>query len=434
MMLDNGVIPEVMERISADDYYLPRHQEIHRSIISLYDAGKPVDLPLVSDDLERRGKLDEVGGYVGLAGLAQYVLSTGAAPEIADRLKEKSTLRRLMRAAESILSDCADESRQVDDQVDRAEKLVFELSQESNARSFVSIEEVMGEALEEIGKLRAMESPTTGVPTGYVDLDGYLNGLHKKNLLILAARPSIGKTAFALNLMLNIAEKGTPCAIFSLEMGADQLTRRLLCSHAQVPGHLVASGRVKEADFQKLRKMGSELGGFPIFIDDTPGLTLMQLRARARRLKARQPDLGFIVVDYLQLMRSGERNRESSRQQEVSEISRGLKELANELDLPLMALSQLSRNIEQRSGKDKSAKPMLSDLRESGAIEQDADIVMFVHRERVDAQKNEDGSVAARNLPIPTDIIIGKHRNGPIGTANLMFFADFTKFTNAARS
>jgi replicative DNA helicase len=320
----------------------------------------------------------------------------------------------------------------VADQIDRAEKLIFDISQKNNVRDFVHIERLMPDAIEEIGRLRTHEGTVSGIRTGYGDLDRYLNGFHPKNLMILAARPSIGKTAFALNLMLNIARDGkVPVAIFSLEMGADQLNRRLMCCHAEISGHAVASGRLSEAEFKRLREKSAELAECPIHIDDSPGLSIMQVRARARRLKNRHPDLGLLVVDYLQLMRGSDRGaKDANRQQEVSEISRGLKELANELSLPVLALSQLSRNIEQRSGKDKSARPMLSDLRESGAIEQDADIVMFVHRDRVETQLNEDGKPASHRLAIPTEIIIGKHRNGPIGTAQLMFFADSTRFAS----
>jgi len=432
LLLDPNWIVEVMQVVRPDDFYLHAHQEIFRAMVDLQDRGQPIEIVLLGDELKRRGRLEEAGGYVTLAALEQSTVSPGAAPEMAQRVADKAVLRSLMRAADAIQRDCVDEQGEVSDLVDRAEKLIFDISQKNNLKSFVHIGEIMGDAIEEIGRLRANQSETTGIPTGYYELDALLNGLQPKNLMILAARPSIGKTAFALNVMMNIAVRDhTPVAIFSLEMGADQLNRRLLTCHSRIPGHLIATGRIKEKDFTELRVRAAELAECPIFIDDTPGLSIMQLRARARRLKAQQPSLGLIVVDYLQLMRGTDRGgRDFNRQQEVSEISRGLKELANELNVPLLALSQLSRNIEQRSGKDKSATPMLSDLRESGSIEQDADIVMFVHRERVEVAKDAEGKPVDRNAPIPTDIIVGKHRNGPIGKAELLFFADFTRFSN----
>ncbi|CAN5221195.1 replicative DNA helicase [soil metagenome] len=434
MLLDNDIIPEVMQVVKAAQFYLPAHQTIFTSITEIHDQNKPVELTLLADDLKKKHKLDEVGGYVALASLEQFVLSTGAAPELAEIVAQKSILRQLMQAADTILRDCSDEKREVGQQIDVAEKLIFDIGQQTQSGSFIRIGDLMGPAIEEIGNLRGQSNEISGLRTHFIELDALLNGLHPSDLLILAARPSIGKTAFALNILLNIAfNEKRPVGIFSLEMGAEQLNRRILCCHAQVSAHAVQSGRIKEGEFAKLREKATELEDCPIFIDDTPGLSLMQLRSRARRLKSQQPDLGLIVVDYLQLMSGSERaSRDANRQQEVSEISRGLKGLARELNVPLMALSQLSRNIEQRSGKEKGARPMLSDLRESGAIEQDADIVMFVHRERVEVQKDEAGNVMNKNLPIPTEIIIGKHRNGPIGSANLMFWADFTKFTNVA--
>lgn len=433
MLLDNDIIAEVVQVVKAAEFYLPAHQLIFSAVIELYEKGSPIELHLLVDELRRRGQLESCGGYVAIATLEQYVLATGAAPEWARTVSEKATLRKLMHAAETILRDCSDEKREVVLQVDVAEKMIFDISQQSIARDFVHIGDLMGEAITEIGNLRAQRSEVTGLRTHFIELDQLLNGLHPSDLLILAARPSIGKTAFALNVMLNIAtEENVPVAIFSLEMGREQLNRRLLCAYAQVSGHGVSTGMLKETDFNRLREMGTKLAQAPIYIDDSPGLSIMQVRAKARRLKATQPNLGLIVVDYLQLMSGGEKSGrgDSNRQQEVSEISRGLKALARELHVPVMALSQLSRNIEQRSGKDKSARPMLSDLRESGAIEQDADIVMFVHRERVEVQKDEDGRPVDKGLPIETEIIVGKHRNGPIGSAKMYFWADKTRFTN----
>jgi replicative DNA helicase len=434
MLLDNDVIAEVVQVVKATDFYADANQLIFQCMVDMYNTGMPVELTLLVDELRRRDKLEAAGGYSSVASLEQFVFTTGAAPEWAQSVAEKATLRKLMKAADKILRECAEERRAVAEQLDLSEKLIFEISQSAVSRDFVHIGELMGEAITEIGALRAQTADVTGLQTHFIDLDRLLNGLHPSDLLILAARPSIGKTAFALNVMLNIAVKSSvPVAIFSLEMGKEQLNRRLLCCHAGVGGHAVATGHVKESEFNKLREKGSELAQCPIFIDDSPGLSIMQVRSKARRLKAQQPNLGLIVVDYLQLMSGTDKlgGREVNRQQEVSEISRGLKALARELSVPVMALSQLSRNIEQRSGKDKSARPMLSDLRESGAIEQDADVVMFVHRERVETQRDENGRPVNAGLPIETEIIVGKHRNGPIGSVKLFFWAEFTRFTNA---
>lgn len=431
MLLDNVCIADVVDILKAEEFYLPAHQEIYRALTTLFDQHQSVDLIMLRNELMRRNKLDEVGGVVMLAGLEQSVLSTGAAPDLARIVADKATLRKLMAAAEEILRDCSDEKRDIDKQVDVAEKLIFDISQHSSNNSFVHIKSLMEGAIEEIGKLKAQEQNITGLPTHFRDLDRLLNGLHKSDLIILAARPSIGKTAFALNIALNVAVRNrAPVGMFSLEMGREQLNMRLLCSHAQIPSGRVRSGRIREAEFTKLREVASELTAAPIYIDDSPGLSIMQLRSRARRL-ASQENLQLLIIDYLQLMSGTEgRGREMNRQQEVSEISRGLKALAREINVPVLALSQLSRNIEQRSGKEKGARPQLSDLRESGAIEQDADIVMFVHRERVETAKDEDNAPKDRNLPIDTEIIVGKHRNGPIGTAELLFWADFTRFTD----
>lgn len=434
MLLDNDIIPDIVDHLRSEDFYAPAHRLVFQAIMEIYDRGEPVELLMLMDELRKKGKLEAAGGYVTLASLEQFVVSTGHAPELARHVREKATLRKLMDASETILRDCAAESRGAMDQVSAAEKLIFDISQQSDGGEFTSIDQIIPHTIEEIGNLRASSADISGLRTHFYDLDRLLNGLHKSDLLILAARPSIGKTTFALNLLLNISwEEKVPTAIFSLEMGRESLTMRLLCSHAQVNGQKVATGHLKESEFQLLRQRASELSECPIFIDDSPGLSLMQLRSRARRLKALHPDLGFIVVDYLQLMHASDTGSVKSRQEEVSEISRGLKAMARELNVPVMALSQLSRNIEQRSGKDKNARPMLSDLRESGAIEQDADIVMFVHRERLETRRDDEGKPVHDNLPIDTEIVVGKHRNGPIGTVELLFFADYTRFMNKSR-
>jgi replicative DNA helicase len=401
-------------------------------MLDLYHETKPIDLTILAERLKRDGELDKVDGYVYLASLEQFVLATSAAIEHAQIVQEKATLRRLMAAADSIMHEASEERRVVQEQIELAEKLIFDVSQRTHSSKFLSLETLMQDTIEEVRHLMESRESSTSLKTHFIDLDQLINGFERTALVILAARPSIGKTAFALNLVRNVAVQGNiPVAFFSLEMGADQLNMRLLCSEARVPSHLVRKGRIKNEQWELLRTTASAMMDVPMWIDDTPGISLMQLRSRARRLKSRVPNLGLIVVDYLQLMTSPQRGREVNRQQEVSEISRGLKGLAKELQVPVLALSQLSRNIEQRSGKEKSARPMLSDLRESGAIEQDADVVMFVHRERVETQRDEDGNPVNKGEPIPTDIIVGKNRNGPIGTVPLLFLPDFTLFVNA---
>ncbi|MCB2153488.1 replicative DNA helicase [bacterium] len=435
VLLDNDVLGEISRFLKIEDFYQPGHQIIYTSMLELHNAGKPVELTMLADMLRREGKLDQVGNYVYLANLEQFVLSTSAAPEHARLVQEKSILRRLMSAADTILHESSEERREVLEQIEMAEKLIFEVSQETHSGRFQSVEKLMEDTIGEIMHLYETKQPKAGLPTYFKDLDKLIGGLEPSALAILAARPSIGKTALALNIVRNVAAVGNrPVAMFSLEMGAEQLNMRLLCSEARVPSHRVRKGQIKEREWETLRETASHMMDLPIYIDDTAAISIMQLRSRARRLKAQRPDLALIVVDYLQLMQGPERRgRDMNRQQEVSEISRGLKALAKELNVPVLALSQLSRNIESRSGKEKSARPMLSDLRESGAIEQDADIVMFVHRDRVEVQKDEDGRMPDKSLPIPTELIIGKNRNGPIGTVDVLFLADFTLFVDALR-
>jgi replicative DNA helicase len=437
MLLDASIIDDVMQEVRAEDFYLPAHQHIFRAIALLHEQGRPVELTLLADGLRREGHLDEAGGLVYLAGLEQGVLTIGAAAELARTVADKATYRRLMAAADGILREASEERRPVAEALDLAEKLIFDLGRSSRSSSFRPMRELMEGTMEEVAKLMANRGQLPGLRTHFTELDRLLNGLQRSDLIILAARPSIGKTAFALNVALNVAyREKVPVAVFSLEMGAEQLSLRLLSTHGRIASHEIRSGRLTEQAFEQVRQAAASLAELPLHIDDTPGLSLLQVRSRARRLKARHPDLGLIIVDYLQLMSGSPemRRRDQSRQQEVGEISRGLKELARELDLPLMALSQLSRNIEQRGGKSGNARPMLSDLRESGAIEQDADVVMFVHRERHGEEAGEnDRSRPGKPLPIPTEIVVEKHRNGPTGVANLVFFKDHTLFANMAR-
>ncbi|MCC7391105.1 replicative DNA helicase [Candidatus Sumerlaeota bacterium] len=430
MLLDNSVIPDVIQTVKKDDFYHVPHQLIFEGMLALVSAGQPVDLTLLLDQLRKTGKLEDSGGPLVVAGLEQFVMATGGAAALAEVVKNKATYRRLMRAAETILHDSSAETRDVELQLDVAENLIFEISEQASPRNFVSVGEIMPQAIEEIGRLQHNKGEIPGQPTHMPGLDKKLNGLHKSDLIILAARPSIGKTAFALNLMLNIAVRSrVPVGIFSLEMGREQLNMRLLSMFSRIPQFRIRSGFMKDQEFATLRDYATQLSEVPIYIDDSPGLSLLQLRSQARRFASQHKNLGLLVVDYLQLMSGTERGREHNRQQEVSEISRGLKALARDLQVPVLALSQLSRNIEQRSSKKEPAKPMLSDLRESGSIEQDADVVIFLHRDR----KGEEVTDASGNtiqIPIPTEVIIEKHRNGPTGSVEMLFFRDTMTFAD----
>lgn len=432
MMLDAGVIPDVLRLLKPSDFYLNAHQILYRRMLELYDANKPLDLTLMSDALRRAGELDAVGGYVYIAGLVEFVLYSGAAVQNAEIVREKSALRRLMAAAETILKEAGEERRAIGEQLRLAEGLLYEVGEEHRVSEFRDLKDLMGASIGEIAHLYESREPKSGLRTHMKDLDRIITGFEPTALVILAARPSIGKTAFALNIVRNVAMfEQRPVGFFSLEMGAEQLSLRLLCTEARVPSSRVRKGMMKEEEWDRLRETASRLMDAPMYIDDSAGLTIMELRSRARQLKLKLPNLGLLVVDYLQLMQGPPGRRDNNRQQEVAEISRGLKLLAKELHVPVLALSQLSRNIEQRSGKEKSARPMLSDLRESGSIEQDADIVMFVHRERAEIQKDEDGKLPDRQLPIETEIVVGKNRNGPIGTAQMLFLPEFTLFADA---
>ena len=433
MLLDPETIPPIAAFLEPDDFYQAGHKAIYQAILDLHNENKPPDATLLAEALTRMGKLEEVGGYLYLANLETFIISTTAAPQHAAMVHDKAISRRLMLAAEAIIREASEEARPVNEQVELAEKLVFEVSQERAGGEFRPLKEIMQETMAEVADLYHTKEGRIGLSTHYPDLDRQLGGIEPTALLILAARPSIGKTAFALNLVRNIAAMGKkPVAFFSLEMSADQLNLRLLASEARLVGQRIRSGRIREDEFEKLRETASHMQDWPIYIDDTAGISLMQVRSRARRRQRQRPDLALIVVDYMQLMTSPPGRRETSRQEQVAEISRGLKQLAKELATPVLALSQLSRNIEQRGSKrDGGARPMLSDLRESGSIEQDADIVMFVHRERAEQEKDENGQPLQRQLPIPTDIIVGKNRNGPIGNVPMLFLADYTLFVNA---
>lgn len=425
VLFDPSRLPVLQDMLSAEDFYSAANRTIFHAMTALVDENVPLDLLMLVERLRKNGELDGVGGASYVATLSEYVYTTESVPEYARKIVEFSRLRKLAEAARKILDDALHSPQHVNEILDESEKRIFDLTQQTESREFVHVEKVAGETVDIINKHFHNRQAITGLPTGFVHLDEMLTGLQKTDLIILAARPSMGKTAFALNVTTNVVLKSGPVGFFSLEMSSGQLVQRILCSMARVPMQKVRHGMLGRADLEKLDEQARRLSQAPLYIDDTPGLNILEVRAKARRLKARVKDLGLIVLDYLQLMRG--HGRQENRQQEVAEISRSLKALARELEVPVIALSQLSRGIEQRKGRDK--EPKLSDLRESGAIEQDADVVMFVHRERQITEAGDQGNGHGQMLNIePAEVIVGKQRNGPVGKVRLLFLADFTKF------
>lgn len=419
MLLDSDVIPTVTELIRSSDFYREDHREICEAITDIVEQAGPVDIITVSEQLQRRGTLEKAGGMDYLASITSAVPTTANARHYAKIVEGKSLLRKLIKAAQEIAGmsyEAADEAEFV---LDRAEKSIFDIIERRSTQGFAHIKDVLLETFIRLEELYNSKSPITGVPTGFTDLDMKTAGLQNSDLVLIAARPGMGKTALALNIAQYAAvQKHVPVALFNLEMSKDQLVNRMLCSEVMVDSHRMRTGRLDDEDWKKIARALGPLSEAPIYIDDTPGVTVMDIRAKCRRLKL-EKKLGLVVIDYLQLMRG--REKAESRQQEVSEISRSLKILAKELSVPVLTMSQLSRGPESRSDH----RPMLSDLRESGAIEQDADIVMFLYR---DDYYNPDSE--KKNL---AEIIIAKHRNGSTGTIYLKWFDKYTKFANLER-
>jgi replicative DNA helicase len=416
VILDKEVIPSVTGILKADDFYREDHREIYDSVLVLYQNAEPVDLITVSEQLKSRGTLDKVGGLDYLTGLVNSVPTTANALYYAKIVEEKSILRKLIRTSSEIVNMGYEASEEVSIILDRAEKSIFDILQKRNTREFVHIKDVLVDTFNRLEELYNNKAYVTGVPTGFIDLDYKTAGLQNSDLVLIAARPAMGKTSLALNIAQYAAvHENIPVAIFSLEMSREQLVNRMLASEVMIDGQKMRSGKLEDDDWQKIALALGPLSEAPIFIDDTPGASVMEIRAKCRRLKL-EHNLGLVVIDYLQLMQGSGRNE--NRQQEISEISRSLKILAKEIDVPIIALSQLSRAPEARSDH----RPMLSDLRESGAIEQDADLVMFLYR---DDYYNEDTD--KRNI---AEVIIAKHRNGSTGTVELVWMGQYTKFGN----
>ncbi len=416
MILDKDAITEVTDIIKDVDFYREAHKEIFGAIIELYNKNQPVDLVTVSDQLITIGKLEETGGIEYLADLTSAGVVTTNARYYAKIIDEKSTLRRLIRASSEII-ESGYETQDAALVLDQAEKTIFDISQKQNKEGMTAIKEVLVNAYDEIERMYEHEGGLTGITTGFIDLDMKTSGFQRSDMILVAARPSMGKTAFSLNLCHNAALKGDGCvAIFSLEMSKEQLVQRLLSSESHIPLGKIRNGELEEQDWIDLTKGMSTLSNAKIFIDDTPAVTVMEVRAKCRRLKM-EHGLDMVMIDYLQLM-SG--NAES-RQQEISNISRGLKGLAREVDCPVVALSQLSRAPELRADH----RPILSDLRESGAIEQDADVVMFLYRDEYYFPESEKKGIG--------ELIIAKQRNGETGTVELTWLGQYTKFVNLER-
>lgn len=423
MMRDAEAVGLVIEVLEDTDFYKPSHRKIYAAMQSLFEHSEPIDLATVAAELEKSGDLDKCGGRAALVDIADSVFTAANATAHARLVKDKSVLRQLIGVSQVISEACFSAPGEVGDLLDEAESKIFAISESRTRQDFTSVSELTVPTFERIDSYYKSGGGITGLRTGYDQLDALTAGMHPGDLIVLAGRPSMGKTAFALNIMENVAfNEKRACAIFSLEMSKEQLTERLLASVAKVNGLDMRKGRLRKEKYDDLYMAASRLHEANIWIDDTAALSVLELRAKARRLMAQQ-NLGLIVVDYLQMMH-GPRNSEN-RQQEISVISRSLKTLAKELKVPVLALSQLSRQVEQRGG---DRRPQLADLRESGAIEQDADVVMFVYRPERYGITEEKG----QSLENTAEIIIGKQRNGPIGTVFLTFLKDFTRFENRA--
>lgn len=423
LMIDREAVINVSDLLNPEDFYKGAHQKIYSAMLSLYEQAEPIDVVSVSNVLEERKELESIGGRSTLIDLANNTPSSANVIHYAKIVQRKATLRNLINSSKRIEELAKNEEKDVNDILDEAEQNLFSVSQKFLTNKFIHIKDVLSDTFDRIDELHNNDSKLRGVPTGYVDIDAILAGLQKSDLIILAARPSMGKTTFALDLARNVAVKaGIPTGIFSLEMSKEQLVDRLLSAEAEVDLWKMRTGKLSDSpdseDFPNLAKAMGKLSQAPIFIDDTPGATSMEIRTKARRLQA-EHGLGFIIVDYLQLMQG---RKSESRVQEVSEISRSLKGIARELNIPVLALSQLSRAVESRT----PPIPMLSDLRESGSIEQDADIVMFIYREVMYNPETENKHLA--------ELYIRKHRNGATGKVDLFFNGDKVRFENLDKS
>jgi replicative DNA helicase len=422
ILLDNEVYASIEGMLTAEHFYKEGHRKIYRAMEQLFRRGEPLDLVTLTEELRQTGELEAIGNVPYLIGLADSVPTAAYADNYARIVREKAVLRELISASGTIMQSAYDQAMPLEQILDKAEASIFELSSAKRTHAFTGMTTLVHDTFEHIQELFNNPDPVSGLRTGFKELDVITAGLQPSSLNVLAARPSMGKTAFALTIAQNAAlREGATIGIFSLEMSAVQLVTRMLCSEARVDMSRVRNGQLSDRDFQRLADTAGKMSEAKIFIDDNADLTVMELRSRARRLMA-EHGLGLIVIDYLQLMSGGGKSGSENRQQEISTISRGLKALARELDIPVLVLSQLSRAVESRPNK----RPMLSDLRESGAIEQDADLVMFIYRDEYYDQQSEKQGIA--------EIIVGKQRNGPTGVVELQFHSAHVRFNDLARS
>ena len=420
IFLEPSAFITASEILTAEDFYRNAHQKIFQVFAKLNDAGKAVDLVTVAEELSATRQLEDAGGLSYLSELAASVPTAANIAYYAGIVAEKALLRRLIRTATHIAQEGYTREDDVDELLDEAERSIMEVAQRKNAGDFKHIKDVLVSTYDNIEMLHNRKGDVTGIPTGFYELDRMTAGFQRNDLIIVAARPSVGKTSFALNIAQNVGTKTEEnVAIFSLEMGAEQLVMRMLCAEGNIDAQRLRTGALTDEDWRKLTMAMGSLSNSGIYIDDTPGVRVTEIRSKCRRLK-QEHGLGMVVIDYLQLIQGSARSREN-RQQEVSEISRSLKALARELEVPVIALSQLSRGVEQRQDK----RPMMSDIRESGSIEQDADIVAFLYREDYYEQDTENKNII--------EIIIAKQRNGPVGTVQLAFIKEYNKFVNLER-
>lgn len=420
MLTDRDAVMNAAQKLTENSFYRDDNKIIFEAMINLYNRAEPVDIVTVKNELTSMGLFEKVGGLEYLAMLPDKVPTTANAQKYINIVEEKATLRALIKTANEIIELGYNQTEDVENIMESSEKKIFDIIQKNNQKSYTPIKDVLIESFTKLEELYNQKQRITGVPTGFVELDYKTAGLHGSDLILIAARPAMGKTAFALNIAANAALRAnTPVAIFNLEMSKDQLVDRMLCMEAMVDSNKVRTGKLEEDDWSKLASVVGPLSDSNIFIDDTPGISIMEIRTKCRKLKM-EKNIGLIVIDYIQLIQgSGKKN--ASREQEISEISRSLKILAKELNVPVIALSQLSRAVEQRPDH----RPMLSDLRESGAIEQDADIVMFLYRDDYYNKDSEEKDIS--------EVIIAKHRGGSTGTVKLLWMGNYTKFVNLAR-
>lgn len=420
ILIDNDTLTDIAELLTHNDFYKPAHQLIYKAMTELYSKTEPVDIVTIVNCLKESGKLEEAGGAAYLARLVDTVPITVNAEYHAKIIHDKASLRRLIEKSSDIINKCYEERGDVADIIDQAQSAIFNIADNKLKPSFSPISELINININTLEERQGNNSEYTGTPSGYTQLDKLTSGLQKSDLIILAARPSMGKTAFALNIARNVAvNENKMVAIFSLEMSSDQLSMRLLTAEARVNSERLKTGMIGQEDWESVTEAAGVMSEAPIYIDDTPNVTVMEVRAKTRRLK-KDNDLALIVIDYLQLMKApsmGDR-----RDLEIAEISRSLKGLAKELNVPIIALAQLNRMLEQRADK----RPLMSDLRESGSLEQDADIVMFIYRDEV-YNKDENNPNKGK-----AEIIVAKNRNGAVGSAHLTFIGQFTRFENAA--